>query len=775
MKNNKITNYIKTLFNNAKNGDKVSILKIAITSILVVAIAAVSALSLSSIFTQIELESYDEEYDKNDIVIDTSVLEETSTILEKTEDAGQEYIDETLFIGDSNTVRTMMYGHTTWDNVLAAVSMGIQHVDDLEIAYFEGFSSPLTIADALEVIQPKRIIITYGTNNTLGWSVESFIEEYKKSLDIIKEAYPYADIIINTLPPVDKERENLAITMQTIDSFNKALSELAVEEGVKFLNSAEVLKDETTGFAKTDYTIGDGVHLSKLGMDALFEYIRTHSYITEDRRPMPLNDVPAREETPTGVIQEDPLAVRGAKVNIQFKSSDTELGTVEGEIEQRVKRTLTTDAVTAKANYENGGIFIGWSTEHGTISTPASPTLTFTVPKIDETITHLTITANFAKVTLNMHANNSIVTELNLAKGDTQQLSVSASHQDYNNKNLIWQSDNAAAVTVDATGKITANDFGTANITATIEGTNVSVSIKVNILKPLDSISISGSTEMSTNSTTQLTLSINPQDAYVDTSKAVWSVLSGDASISNTGLLTSNSASGAVTVSCSLDGKTAQHTVNVKAPVPLESISINNPTKTTITLGESLQLSVSYSPDNTTDDKTVTWQSSHSNIATVDANGLVTGVAEGTTVIKASVGGKISEISIKVEKVPNIVKSVTLNQTSITLDYQAGSGATLGVASYELTYPDDPAQEDVTPRFSGGNEFFTVDGNGNITLIAGKELAGGVSTGTITVTLGSATASCSVTINNIPEPIVPTPEPTPETTPEPTPEGEVAP
>ncbi len=756
MKNNKIISYIKNIFSSAKNGDKMSILKIVLTATLAISVAAIGALSLSSMFTQIELESYDEDYDKNDIVIDTSVLESTQTILEETENAGQEYIDGTLFIGDSNTVRTMMYGHTTWDNVLAAVSMGIQHVDDLEIAYFEGYSSPLTIAQALEVIQPQRIIITYGTNNTLGWSVDSFIEEYRDSLNIIKEAYPYADIIINTIPPVDRERENLAITMQTIDSFNKALSELAQEEGVKFLNSAEALKDETTGFAKTDYTIGDGVHLSKLGMQALFDYIKTHAYITEDRRPMPLNEIPAREETPTSIIQEDPLAVRGAKVNIQFKSSDSELGYIEGEFEQLVKRTLSTDAVTAKSNYENGGIFIGWSVDQGSIATPASPTLVYTVPDISETITHITVTANFAKVTLNMHKGTDVVTKVDLSQGESVQLAVSASHQDYNNKNLIWSSDNAAVITVDGSGNITANSTGTANVTAKIDGTNLSVSVKVNVLAPLESISITGASEMSTNSTTQLKLALNPETANIGDAKPTWSISGEGVSISSEGVVTSTTKEGSFTVSCTLDGKTAQHTITVKAPKPLESITVSG--NQNITIGSSTQLTVNYTPADTTDSKTITWNSENSEIAKVDANGLVTGVSEGQAKITASVGGKISEITITVTKNPNIVTGITLSENSIALDYQEGGTASL-TAEPILTYPDEAPEEDVTPKFSGGNEYFTVDSSGNVSVTTGMTLAGGTSTGTITVTIGSATATCTVTITNIPEPPAPTPPP----------------
>lgn len=58
------------------------------------------------------------------------------------------------------------------------------------------------------------------------------------------------------------------------------------DNGWKFLNSAEVLKDSSTGYAKSGYVLSsDGIHLTEQAMDALFTYIRTHSYITEDTRP----------------------------------------------------------------------------------------------------------------------------------------------------------------------------------------------------------------------------------------------------------------------------------------------------------------------------------------------------------------------------------------------------------------------------------------------------------------------------------------------------------
>ena len=146
---------------------------------------------------------------------------------------GQEYIDETLFIGDSNTYRMISYGFTSLENDIGVVSMGIQMVTTKPCVYFKGYANPVTIPEAVKIMQPRRIIMTFGTNNTIGWSTETFIDSYRTALEAIHDAYPYADIIINSIPPVHQYRDNPDITMQTIDKFNLGLVELAEEMGVQ--------------------------------------------------------------------------------------------------------------------------------------------------------------------------------------------------------------------------------------------------------------------------------------------------------------------------------------------------------------------------------------------------------------------------------------------------------------------------------------------------------------------------------------------------------------
>lgn len=320
-----------------------------------------------------------------------------ATILPKTSDAGTEYIDGTLFIGDSNTVRMMAYGHTTLENTIGVISMGIQHVPTKKCVYFQGKSSPVTIPEAVAIMQPQRIIITYGTNNTIGWSSQKFIEEYKKALEAITKAWPYADIIINAVPPVDKYRQNTGITMKTIDSFNKALAEMAQELGYKFLDSSEALKDSATGFAKQDYTYSDGVHLNKKAMAALFDYVKTHSYVTEDRRPKPLKKIPKRKETPPDIITEDPLAVKGSAESMDDSESSssksdqktfpisfvvhqdsTGMGYINGTTTQNVGigQACTSVQAIPSVGYE----FAGWGCTVGRIPDVNNSSLTFSVP-----------------------------------------------------------------------------------------------------------------------------------------------------------------------------------------------------------------------------------------------------------------------------------------------------------------------------------------------------------------------------------------------------------
>lgn len=234
----------------------------------------------------------------------------SATVLPETEDAGQEYIDTTLFLGDSNTARMYrVFDYCSYDNAIGSVGMSARSLQNYACVKFSGYGSYVTMPQAVALMQPRRVIVTFGTNDLdPNYSAASFAENYRAGLQAIADAYPAADIIVNAIPPLGRSHSNASLTQSQVDEYNKAIVEMCDANGWKFLNSAEALKDAATGYAKEGYVeSSDGIHLTRAAMDALFTYIRTHSYITEDTRPA-LTSVPEHTGDKDAVTYTTPAA-----------------------------------------------------------------------------------------------------------------------------------------------------------------------------------------------------------------------------------------------------------------------------------------------------------------------------------------------------------------------------------------------------------------------------------------------------------------------------------
>ena len=246
-------------------------------------------------------------YNKEENTIDTTAY--SATILPESSDAGQTYVDETLFLGDSNTARMYrMFDFCTYDNAIGSVGMSAKSLATYACVELNNSGSYVTMAKAVAGMQPKRVIITFGTNDlSPSYKAADFVKNYQTGIESIVEAYPSADIIINAIPPLGQQHSNQSLTQTQVDEYNKALVEMCKEKDWKFLNSAEVLKDSVTGYAKSGYVeTSDGIHLTRTAMDALFNYIRTHSYITEDDRPA-LTTIPKHTGDKDAVVYTVPV------------------------------------------------------------------------------------------------------------------------------------------------------------------------------------------------------------------------------------------------------------------------------------------------------------------------------------------------------------------------------------------------------------------------------------------------------------------------------------
>ena len=171
----------------------------------------------------------------------------------------------------------------------------------------------------------------------------------------------------------------------------------------------------------------------------------------------------------------------------------------------------------------------------------------------------------------------------------------------------------------------------------------------------------------------------------------------------------------------------------VEKEVAVSSVSLNR-SSAELTVGETLRLSATVSPADATD-RTVTWSSSNSSVATVSPSGEVTAAAVGSANITASAGGKSASCAVTVIK-------PTVSVTSVTLDKERLDLTVGGTAKLTATVsPADATDKTVTWESSDAT-VATVDNDGNV-----KALKGGTST--VTAKAGGKSASALVDVMDV--------------------------
>lgn len=311
---------------------------------------------------------------EEDISDHYQINETSSALLPETADAGEDYQKETLFIGDSNTVRLYANGLISLQQFCAKEGIGTHAALTEGIVTFKKDNNSYTIAQAVAKMKPRRVVIMLGTNDN-GMAVEEFINNYTALVQAIQESYPYTDIIVNTVPPVPANHANYPNMDQTkIDDFNMALLSMCEQMGLKFLNTAEVLKD-ANGYGREDYYQSGDIHLKPAGLKALLSYLRTHAYQTDDRRPDTAN-IPKRAEytaNPSSAVaapssSEAASSSEGQSVQYQaaYRVDKNGGGTLSSGSDSG-KTALTYDvtsaaqAVSVTAVPQEGHVFVRWS------------------------------------------------------------------------------------------------------------------------------------------------------------------------------------------------------------------------------------------------------------------------------------------------------------------------------------------------------------------------------------------------------------------------------
>lgn len=322
-------------------------------------------------------------------------------------------------------------------------------------------------------------------------------------------------------------------------------------------------------------------------------------------------------------------------------------------------------------------------------------------------------------------------TTLELTAGAAGQLTATFTPEDATDQTVTWSSSNSGVVTVDQNGTLKAVAAGTATITVKTTDGGYTATCKVTV-KPVAVTEVlldKSSVTMKVGDIFVLNATVQPEN--VSDKTITWSSSAPSVVKVENGKLTAL-AEGSATITAKCGEKSAFCTVTVqKAEVPAERVTLDQ-TTLELTVNGTAKLTAKVLPEETTV-KTIQWSSSDETVAKVAADGTVTALKEGTTVITAKCGEKSAECTVTVKAEAVVPASITLDQSTLSM----AVGGTQKLTASIL--PDNATDKSIT---------WSSDAPGIVEVAAdGTVTAKAAGTAIITATtVNGLTITCTITV-----------------------------
>lgn len=321
--------------------------------------------------------------------------------------------------------------------------------------------------------------------------------------------------------------------------------------------------------------------------------------------------------------------------------------------------------------------------------------------------------------------------EKTLMTGETLELIANISPANATHKDVIWESSDTRVAVVDERGVVTAVGSGTAHITARANGSDVSASCIINVYQQVLELKLNyDKLTVRKGTIFWLYATLIPDTAL--NRDIVWeSSLPGVATVDEFGQITAL-ASGITTITAtSLDtGATDSCVITVSESVTGVTLNVR---EASIEIGEKLALIPTVTPIEA-ENKAVTYTTSDESVATVDANGVVTGLKGGTVIITCQTvdRGLIASCRITVNEYISDIRFIEKEMYIIKGDKK----------TLEL---------DVSPKTATNKDFVWTSQNSSILHVDSDGVAYAVNYGTVIVTAMTTDGSekrdtCKITV-----------------------------
>lgn len=440
-------------------------------------------------------------YDPTQYPLDTSL----DAILGQ-ESAQGNYINDTVFVGGTQAVSMSKDSSITLNQYAGQDGLKVSQVLRETCVNFADDANSYTIPQAIAKMKPLHIYIMVGGDDLDGTvSVDEFINDYKQIMQSIKTAYSACDVVACAIAPVSKGADDSAQKQTYIDQYNQQLAVACNDMGFKYLNLAEVLKNDK-GYAVDSYVEASTGAFSGSGVNAVLDYVKNHAHNVDDTRG-DRGDIPQRaaSASSSGTTATPTPSPTPNKLTASYRVENG-------------KGTLT-------SNDQKGVSSLDLEVASGTqVSVTAVPADGYTFYKWSDGVTDATRYDIINKdVSVTAMFNDSRV-DLTLDRGDStikkgESISITATvklgGKDYSNADVQW-SVNDELEQNGGTFTFTGSNAGEYTIKAGIEinGTFSSAQLKVTVQADPTSISVSGTDTITAGNS--VTLTANVQNASGD-------------------------------------------------------------------------------------------------------------------------------------------------------------------------------------------------------------------------------------------------------------------
>jgi len=187
---------------------------------------------------------------------------------------GDDYFDDTVFLGDSRTEGFRLYSGLKTGQYLCSVGATVSSV--FTKATEETDAGKVPILDALDGMEFSKVYVMLGVNE-LGWPhTTQFHDQFCKIVDRIWESHPGATVVLQSILPVSSHQDAKGnyVNNGRIAEYNAVIAQVAQEKGCTYL-------DVGAGLAGSDGCLPskdnfDGVHLNVSGCKKWLQFLKEH-------------------------------------------------------------------------------------------------------------------------------------------------------------------------------------------------------------------------------------------------------------------------------------------------------------------------------------------------------------------------------------------------------------------------------------------------------------------------------------------------------------------